>query len=232
MLIEWFNNAITWLSVILVWLPATLIGLTFHEYAHGRVAYYLGDDTAYLQGRLTLNPLPHIDWVGFFMLLIFRFGWAKPVMVNPLNFKKTGIKTGMMLVALAGPVTNLVLALSAMLILKIWGLPLDVESFFYVIRNPSAAFTQVNLVSGIALILYTLVFINLILAVFNLIPLPPLDGSKILAGLLPDSGAQVIYSLEAYGPIILLLLIITGAFSRILIPLVTLMYSLFSGILL
>ena len=153
-------------------------------------------------------------------------------MVNPLNFKNTGIKTGMMLVSLAGPVMNLVLAFSGMVILKIWGLPLDINSFFYIIGNSSAAFTEVNMVTGIALILYTLVFINLILAVFNLIPLPPLDGSKILAGLLPDSGAQVIYSLEAYGPIILLLLIITGAFSRILIPLVTLMYSLFSGILL
>lgn len=225
MLTEWLINAV-------VWLPAILIGLTFHEYAHGRVAYHLGDDTAYLQGRLTLNPLPHIDWVGFLMLLFFHFGWAKPVMVNPLNFKNTGIKTGMMLVSLAGPVMNLVLAFSGMVILKIWGLPLDINSFFYIIGNSSAAFSEVNIVSGIALILYTLVFINLILAVFNLIPLPPLDGSKILAGLLPDSGAQVIYSLEAYGPIILLLLIITGAFSRILIPLVTLMYSLFSGILL
>ena len=225
MLTEWLIDAV-------IWLPAILIALTFHEYAHGRVAYYLGDDTAYLQGRLTLNPLPHIDWVGFLMLLFFHFGWAKPVMVNPLNFKNTGIKNGMMLVSLAGPVMNLLLAFSGMVILKIWGLPLDMNSFFYIIGNSSAAFGQVNLVSGIALILYTLVYINLILAVFNLIPLPPLDGSKILAGLLPDSGARLVYSLEAYGPLILLLLIITGAFSKILIPMVTLIYSLFSGLLL
>ncbi|NLF44629.1 MAG: site-2 protease family protein, partial [Syntrophomonadaceae bacterium] len=69
---------------ILIWLPAILIGLTFHEYAHGKVAYMLGDDTAYQQGRLTLNPLPHIDWLGFLMLVLFKFGWAKPVQVNPL----------------------------------------------------------------------------------------------------------------------------------------------------
>ncbi len=208
MLTEWLINAVKWL-------PAILIGLTFHEYAHGRVAYYLGDDTAYLQGRLTINPLPHIDWVGFLMLLFFHFGWAKPVMVNPLNFKNTGIKTGMMLVSLAGPAMNLLLAFSAMVILKIFG--------FHPYMDYSSA--------GIGMILYTLVYINLILAVFNLIPVPPLDGSKILAGLLPDSGAQMIYSLEAYGPIILLLLIITDVFSKILFPLVTLIYTVFVNIL-
>lgn len=208
MLTEWLINAV-------IWLPAILIGLTFHEYAHGRVAYHLGDDTAYLQGRLTLNPLPHIDWVGFLMLLFFHFGWAKPVMVNPLNFKNTGIKTGMMLVSLAGPVMNLLLAFCGMIILKICG--------FHPYMDYSSA--------GIGIILYTLVYINLILAVFNLIPVPPLDGSKILAGLLPDSGAQVIYSLEAYGPIILLILIITDVFSKILFPLVTLIYTVFVNIL-
>ena len=90
-----------WLINSIIWLPAILIALTFHEYAHGRVAYHLGDDTAYLQGRLTLNPIPHIDWVGFLMLLFFQFGWAKPVQVNPYNFRNTGIKSGMMLVSLA-----------------------------------------------------------------------------------------------------------------------------------
>lgn len=220
-----------WLIDSMIWLPSILIALTFHEYAHGRVAYFLGDDTAYLQGRLTLNPIPHIDWVGFLMLLFFKFGWAKPVMVNPYNFKNKGIKSGMMLVSLAGPGMNLLLAFTSMLILKIWGFPLDMNSFFFVLGNLSSAFTQLTVPVSIALILYTLIYINLILAVFNLIPLPPLDGSKILAGLLPDSGARVIYSLEAYGPIILLLLIITGAFSRILIPLVTLLYSLLFGLL-
>lgn len=221
-----------WLINSIIWLPAILIALTFHEYAHGRVAYHLGDDTAYLQGRLTLNPIPHIDWVGFLMLLFFQFGWAKPVQVNPYNFRNTGIKSGMMLVSLAGPIMNLTLAFAAMLILKIWGFPLDINSFFFIVGNLSATITELDIFTSLALILYTLVYINLVLAVFNLIPLPPLDGSKIFAGLLPDSGARLVYSLEAYGPLILLLLIMTGVFSKILIPVITFIYSMFSGLLL
>ncbi len=192
-----------------IWLPAILIALTFHEYAHALVADRLGDSTPYYQGRLTLNPLPHIDWMGFLMLLIFRFGWAKPVQVNPYNFKNTGVKKGMMLVSLAGPVMNIFLALIGMIILK--GL--------------SPYQHDANVVMAIRL-LQPLVQINLILAAFNLIPVPPLDGSKILAGLLPDSGAQLIYSLERYGPLLLLLLIFTGAVGTILFPIVNLLYSL------
>ncbi|HZJ83940.1 MAG TPA: site-2 protease family protein, partial [Syntrophomonadaceae bacterium] len=102
-----------------IWLPAILIALTFHEYAHALVADRLGDSTPHYQGRLTLNPLPHIDWIGFLMLLIFRFGWAKPVQVNPYNFKNTGVKKGMMLVSLAGPAMNILLAFIGMFLLKI-----------------------------------------------------------------------------------------------------------------
>lgn len=108
-----------WLIDTLVWLPAILVGLTFHEFAHGLVADRLGDSTPARQGRLTLNPLPHIDWVGFLMLLIFKFGWAKPVQVNPGNFKNISHKTGMMLVSLAGPGMNLVIALLSMAALKL-----------------------------------------------------------------------------------------------------------------
>jgi len=194
-----------WLIETLVWLPAILIALTFHEYAHGKVADWLGDKTPYNQGRLTLNPLPHIDWIGFLMLVLFKFGWAKPVEVNPRNFKQINIKTGMMLVSLAGPVMNLLLAGAGMLILKalfIW---------------PSDA--AVNLWGPLIL---PLIYINVILAVFNLIPVPPLDGSKILAGLLPDSGARIIYSLERFGPLLLLVLLVTNSFSKVLYPLLNL----------
>jgi Zn-dependent protease len=90
------------LSEMLIALPAIMIALTFHEYAHGKVADILGDSTPYYQGRLTLNPLPHIDWVGFFMLILFHFGWAKPVQVNPYNFKNVSPKQGMMLVFAGG----------------------------------------------------------------------------------------------------------------------------------
>ena len=202
------------IAEILIWLPAILIGLTFHEYAHGRVAYILGDDTAYLQGRLTLNPLPHIDWMGFFMLIIAHFGWAKPVQVNPVNFNRNiTMKQGMMLVSLAGPAMNLLLALAGMIALRIL-VPL-----------------QDNVWAGYVLaLLIPLIQINLILAAFNLIPVPPLDGSKILAGLLPDAGTRLMYSMEQYGPILLLLLIITGVTGKILLPLVTILYNLLFNI--
>ncbi len=202
-----------WLIETLIWLPAIIIALTFHEYAHGRVADWLGDSTPYYQGRLTVNPLPHIDWLGFFMLLIFKFGWAKPVQVNPYNFKGISIKKGMMLVSLAGPVMNILLALIAMVLYKLL-LPY---------HNAGWATASLQLLSP-------LIYINLILAAFNLIPLPPLDGSKILAGLLSDSGAQTIYSLEQYGPIILLLLIATNLVGKIMWPLVNLMYGLLYGL--
>lgn len=194
-----------WLIDTLIWLPAILIAVTFHEYAHGQVADWLGDKTPAFQGRLTLNPLPHIDWIGFLMLVLFKFGWAKPVEVNPRNFTHTNMKTGMMMVSLAGPGMNLLLAGVGMLILKalfVWP-------------------TAVGM-SLLAPLVLPLIYINIILAVFNLIPVPPLDGSKILAGLLPDSGARLVYSLERYGPLILLVLLVTNSFSKVLSPLLAL----------
>lgn len=160
------------ISRILISLPAIMIGLTFHEYAHGRMADYLGDDTPYYQGRLTLNPLPHIDWLGFLMLMIVGFGWAKPVQVNPYKLRG-GVKNGMMLVSLAGPAMNIFLAFLALIALR----------FIYPLQGSEWAQYAIMLIEP-------LVWINLVLAVFNLIPVPPLDGSKILAGLLPNRGAS------------------------------------------
>lgn len=198
-----------WLINTLVWLPAILIALTFHEFAHGLVADRLGDRTPYYQGRLTLNPLPHIDWIGFLMLIIFKFGWAKPVQVDPRNFNRVSPKTGMMLVSLAGPGMNMLLALIGMFLYKLI-MPLESSQW-----------------AGLLVpLLPPLIYINLILAAFNLIPVPPLDGSKILAGILPDSGARLIYSLEQYGPLILLLLIVTDVVGKILWPLVNFLYGL------
>lgn len=203
------------ISDILIWLPAILIALTFHEYAHGKMADYLGDDTPYHQGRLTLNPLPHIDWVGFIMLLIFKFGWAKPVQVNPLNFKGISIKKGMMMVALAGPAMNIFIAFIGTLMIRFM-IPLQGS----------------ELGQSIIILLQPLVWINIILAVFNMIPVPPLDGSKILAGLLPDSGADLIYSLEQYGPLILLLLILSGAIGTIILPLANIINNFLDALIL
>jgi len=202
-----------WLIDTLMWLPAILIALTFHEFAHGFVADRLGDRTPFQQGRLTLNPLPHIDWIGFLMLLIFKFGWAKPVQVDPRNFTNVSQKKGMMLVSLAGPGMNILLALVSMVLLKLI-IPYQGSSW------------------GTLLVplLIPLVYINLILAAFNLLPVPPLDGSKILAGMLPDSGAQLVYSLEQYGPLILLLLIVTNMVGKIIWPLVNLLYGMLNAL--
>jgi Zn-dependent protease len=198
---------------MIIFLPAILIAITFHEYAHGRVAYALGDDTPRLQGRLTINPLPHIDWVGFLMLFIFHFGWAKPVQVNPYNFKGISIKQGMMLVSLAGPGMNLLLAFIGMLLIRLLG-PYQANEWIWITVQ----------------LLQPLVTINIILAAFNLIPVPPLDGSKILAGLLPDSGTHFMYALEQYGMLILLLLIVTGMASRIFLPIAGFLYGLLNAL--
>lgn len=175
---------------MLVLLPAIILGLTFHEFAHGWVAFQLGDNTAKRAGRLTLNPIAHIDPIGFIMLFIARFGWAKPVPVNPYNLH-IDPKKGMLYVSLAGPVTNFLLALVSALSLGI-ALGLGLGNLRILID-----------------ILSSMIFINLVLAIFNLIPIPPLDGSKILAGILPGRQEWLIW-LESYGVVFLLLLLFTG----------------------
>jgi Zn-dependent protease len=149
--------------------------------------------------------------------MFFHFGWAKPVQVNPNNFKNVSVKTGMMLVSIAGPLMNILLALVAMITLRLL-------SF-----NPELGTYSGNL-SALIQMLIPLVQINIILAVFNLIPVPPLDGSKILAGLLPDKGTRFIYSLEQYGPILLLLLIFTNLAGKIIWPMYNVLYALIYGI--
>ncbi|HWP95802.1 MAG TPA: site-2 protease family protein [Syntrophomonadaceae bacterium] len=207
------NDPGTWLENILIILPGILIALTFHEYAHGKVASWLGDPTPFEQGRLTLNPLPHIDWIGFIMLMFAGFGWAKPVQVDPRRFSGIGIKKGMMLVSLAGPGMNLLLALIGMIAFRII-IPYQGTEWGNMIKQ----------------LLEPLVTINLVLCAFNLIPVPPLDGSKILAGLLPDSGARLIYSLEPYGFAILLVLIITNVTGYILGPIVQFLASVLQAL--
>ncbi len=201
------------LPQLLLGIPAILIALTFHEYAHGKMAFILGDPTARNQGRLTLNPLAHLDILGTLLLIVAGFGWAKPVQINPFYFQMDRRK-GMMLVGLAGPVMNLVLAYLAAVLLQI---------FLRYHIGGSLASTFLNLLVGY----------NVVLGVFNLIPVPPLDGSRVLAGLLPPEGAAVVYQLENYGTIILLLLIATGIIGRIIGPIISLVLDLiirFSGL--
>jgi len=175
------------LEYILYLLPGIIIGLTCHEYAHGWVANYLGDGTARYNGRLTLNPVAHLDPIGFLMLFFAGFGWAKPVPVNPYNLQ-VNMKQGMLLVALAGPATNVFIALVATVLLGVFG---------------GLGLPFLNNFLSVA------IYINLVLAIFNLIPIPPLDGSRILAGLLPGENAWLDH-LEQYGFIILIVLVFSG----------------------
>lgn len=175
-----------WLDVLMSIIPA-LLCITFHELSHGLVAYRLGDDTAKQAGRLTLNPLKHIDIMGLIMMAVFHFGWAKPVPVNMMNFKNP--RRGMALTALAGPCSNLILAI---FFLFIYGL-------------------LFRAVPDIVLeLIYTTAYLSIALGIFNLIPVPPLDGSKILFSALSDEWYFKLMRYERYGMIIMVVLIATG----------------------
>ena len=196
------------ISQLLLWLPAVLIALTFHEYAHGLVADWLGDPTPRYQGRLTLNPLVHLDPLGFILLLLVHFGWAKPVQVNPLNFRGDRYR-GMVLVGLAGAGMNLLVAFTATLIATLDNIPAGGSGY-------------------LSAIMEGIILINIYLAVFNLIPIPPLDGSQVLAGLLRNS--EIVYTLQRYGYIILIVLIFTGVIGIVLGPVSGFIYNLFYAI--
>lgn len=173
--------------------------ISVHEYSHGRVAYALGDPTAKEQGRLTLNPLSHLDVLGAICMVLFRFGWAKPVPVNPMYFKNR--KRDMAVVALAGPVSNVIFAFLTTV--------LYVPALIFLPRG--AALT------GIVIRLFeTCVIMNISFAVFNLIPFPPLDGSKILGAALPNRTYYTLLQYERYGFIALILLSGTGILGQVL----------------
>jgi Zn-dependent protease len=184
-------------------IPALLIAITFHEYAHGRMAYAWGDPTAKLAGRLTLNPLAHLDPIGLLMLWVARFGWAKPVPIDPRNF--SDYRKGLFWVSLAGPGMNLLLGFIAAFLLVFFG-------------NRGSVYTA---------IMENLLLYNVYLAVFNIIPLPPLDGSKILSTFLPDSALSIYHNIEPYGPFILILLLFLGIISLVLVPIASAIIKLF-----
>jgi Zn-dependent protease len=195
---------------ILMIVPGFVAGLTFHEFSHAWMANRLGDNTARSLGRLSLNPLAHLDLMGSLMLIFVGFGWAKPVPVNGANLQHP--RRDMALIALAGPASNLLMALTIAVFIQLG------------IGNLQAAVASSGAVGVIVLIAVQAVWINVILAVFNLIPLPPLDGSRILAGVVPESWNRGYDKLERYGPFILLglflLASLTGVsiFGRIVSP--------------
>ena len=180
-----------------------MICLTIHEFSHGFAAFLLGDTLAKNDGRLSLNPIRHIDPIGFICLLFFRFGWAKPVMIDPHNFKDP--KNDMAITAFAGPLSNLMLAFVCILITTPMNALYNGDS---VIVIYSYFFLQY------------LIYINIILAVFNMLPLPPLDGSKVFGVILPERLYFQMMSADRIGFIILIIMISTGAFGTILSPII------------
>ena len=204
------------LEVLIILLPILIFSLCFHEFSHGYIAYRLGDHTAARSGRLTLNPLAHLDPIGSLMILFVGFGWAKPVPVNPINFSNP--RVDMMKVAFAGPASNLILAF-------ISGLMIRFANYSDLMNNGILYQT-----------LYVFSFINIALAVFNMLPVAPLDGSQIFGNMISKNNPELAWKLQMYGPKILMGLILIGIVTpfsllgTIMMPFIKFFLFLFAGI--
>ena len=179
-------------DMLLAVIPA-LICITLHELSHGFVAYKLGDNTAKNMGRLTLNPIKHIDIFGLIMMVVFKFGWAKPVPVNMRNFKNP--KRDMAITALAGPLSNVLICCVVLFIYGLVYLPCNLAG--------------TEFAGSLLYAVYITAYLSIALAIFNIIPIPPLDGSKVLFSLMSDEGYMKLMRYERYGMLLLLVLIVT-----------------------
>jgi Zn-dependent protease len=196
------------LRLLIIMYPALIVSITFHECAHAWTASFLGDDTARLQGRVTLNPLPHLDPIGTVLMPMLMFltnvpcliGWAKPVPVNPYNLREP--KRDYLWISLAGPMAN-------------FGLVIVCTILFFLIKFAFPGGFLAGLKKMLLLFLSVATGINLLLGVFNLIPVPPLDGSGILSGLLPPYYAEQYNRIKPYGFFIILFLLLTGLIGTI-----------------
>ncbi len=193
------------LQDIIIRTIAVLVAIIPHEMAHGYAAYLCGDETAKNDGRLSLNPLHHLDPIGTICLIFFKFGWAKPVMINPNNFRDR--KKGTFFVSIAGVLTNFISAIISVIIMK-----------------------HIRLNDFVFELFMNIFWFNIVLGVFNLIPIPPLDGSKLLFSFLPPKYEYYLIKYEKYGYILLLLLIMTDNLDKILIPMVNFMINLIGKI--
>ncbi len=210
---DFFKN----IDLILIQAPVILFSLTVHEYFHAYTANRLGDPTAEERGRLTLNPIAHLDIFGTVLMFFVGFGWAKPVPINPMNFKEP--KKGTLLVAIAGPISNLATAIVAGLLLQT-----------LIPEIVSGNLSQEGVYGIVTIILILMLVYGIVLAVFNMIPVPPLDGSRVVYALLPDSQAQVYGRFEPYGVMFLFALFIFGGgiFKYMFYP-VSLLTEMLSG---
>ncbi|MCQ2545040.1 MAG: site-2 protease family protein [Clostridia bacterium] len=214
-----FSDPRAWLLDKLLLIPAIIIGLSMHEFAHGLVAYKLGDNTPKLQGRVTINPLAHIDWLGLAALFFCGFGWGQPVQINPYNFKNR--RRDELFVALAGVVMNLIMAALFTLVAKV----------FIMAAGPEFI-VNTTIGDGIWTMLIYIVQINLVLMIFNLIPCPPLDGFNILANIVGFGQTETYWKIYQYGNWILVAIIIFGVTGMVISPCVNFFMNLFWAVIL
>ncbi|MEG0073255.1 MAG: site-2 protease family protein [Clostridia bacterium] len=199
-------------------LPAIIISMAIHEFAHAFVAYKLGDLSQKNQGRLTISPFAHIDWFGFISLALVGFGWGKPVEVNTRNFKNPA--KGMMLTAFAGPLSNILLAILLTILLKIFA----VTGILDMIGNGASGQIFIGIFAQT-------IQMNIVFGIFNMLPIPPFDGAKILFYFLPYKFRELEFMLEKYSFVIIIVMLVTNMHVYIMQPFMNLMYMLINFIL-